>query len=90
MSNLSGMRQDFFTVPVPDFVYIIGNPPYSLKGEVIKRLYEIGKPEKRVPFRSGCLCSGICERQLEFAYLFEKNKKSCGKMHFKTSWNNSG
>ncbi len=30
-------------------------------------------PEKRAPFQSGYLCSGICERQLEFAYLFEKS-----------------
>ena len=107
--------QDFFTVPVPDCDYIISNPPYSLKGEVIKRLYEIGKPfamlinfqgifdskerfkmfrenrvemlwlsprisykrgdgkpENRAPFQSGYLCSEICERQLEFEYLFEK------------------
>ena len=104
--------QDFFNVPVPDCDYIISNPPYSLKGEVIKRLYEIGKPfamlinfqgifdsqvrckmfrenrvemlwlsprvsyirgdgkpEKRAPFQSGYLCSGICKRQLEFAYV---------------------
>ncbi len=31
-----------------------------------------GKPENRAPFQSGYLCSGICERQLEFEYLFEK------------------
>ena len=104
--------QDFFKVLVPDCDYIISNPPYSLKGEVIKRLYEIGKPfamlinfqgifdskerfkmfsenrvemlwlsprisykrgdgkpENRAPFQSGYLCSGICERQLEFEYL---------------------
>lgn len=104
--------QDFFHTEVPDCDYIISNPPYSLKGEVLKRLYEIGKPfamlinfqgifdsrerfrmfkENRVemlwlsprvyyltedgrspmsePFQSGYLCSGICERQLEFAYL---------------------
>ena len=36
--------QDFFQVSVPDCDYIISNPPYSLKSEVIKRLYEIGKP----------------------------------------------
>lgn len=101
--------QDFFKVPVPDCDYTISNPPYSLKGKVIKRLYEIGKPfamlinfqgifdskerfkmfrenrvemlwlsprvnyirgdgkpEKRAPFQSGYLCSGICECQLEF------------------------
>ena len=36
--------QDFFHAAVPDCDYIVSNPPYSLKGEVIKRLYEIGKP----------------------------------------------
>lgn len=104
--------QDFFYTEVPDCDYIVSNPPYSLKSEVLKRLYEIGKPfvmlinfqgifdskerfrmfkenrvemlwlsprvcymsgngqsPKRAPFQSGYLCSGICERQLEFAYL---------------------
>lgn len=36
--------QDFFHTEVPDCDYIVSNPPYSLKGEVLKRLYEIGKP----------------------------------------------
>lgn len=36
--------KDFFKVDVPECDYIISNPPYSLKGEVFKRLYEIGKP----------------------------------------------
>ena len=36
--------QDFFTIEVPDCDYIISNPPYSLKGEVFARLFEIGKP----------------------------------------------
>lgn len=36
--------QDFFYTEVPDCDYIISNPPYSLKGEVFKRLYEINKP----------------------------------------------
>lgn len=36
--------QDFFKASVPDCDYIVSNPPYSLKGEIIKRLYEIGKP----------------------------------------------
>ena len=97
---------------MPDCDYIVSNPPYSQKSEVLKRLYEIGKPfamlinfqgifdskerfrmfkENRVemlwlsprvyyltedgrlparaPFQSGYLCSGICEHQLEFAYI---------------------
>ena len=36
--------QDFFNVDVPECDYIISNPPYSLKGEIFKRLYELGKP----------------------------------------------
>ena len=107
---------DFFEQEVPDCDYIISNPPYSLKGEVFSRLYEIGKPfamlinfqgifdhkdrfelfknhrvemmwlsprvnyikengskPSGVPFQSGYLCSGICEKQLEFEYL-DKNK----------------
>ena len=35
---------DFFEVEIPECDYIISNPPYSLKGEVFKRLYDIGKP----------------------------------------------
>ena len=36
--------QDFFEVDVPECDYIISNPPYSLKGQVFKKLYEIDKP----------------------------------------------
>lgn len=36
--------QDFFQMDVPDCDYIISNPPYSLKNEVLERLYAIGKP----------------------------------------------
>lgn len=35
---------NFFEIDVPDCDYIISNPPYSLKGEVFQRLFEIGKP----------------------------------------------
>lgn len=36
--------EDFFTQPIPKCDYIISNPPYSLKGEVFEKLYEIGNP----------------------------------------------
>lgn len=36
--------QDFFHAHVPECDYIVSNPPYSLKTEVLKRLYEIGRP----------------------------------------------
>lgn len=35
---------DFFLSPVPECDCIISNPPYSIKGEVFQRLFEIGKP----------------------------------------------
>lgn len=37
-------NEDFFTIEVPECDYIISNPPYSLKTEVLERLFEIGKP----------------------------------------------
>lgn len=36
--------EDFFEVAIPKCDYIISNPPYSLKGEVFKRLYETKIP----------------------------------------------
>lgn len=110
------MGQDFFEQEVPECNYIISNPPYSIKSEIFKRLYSIGKPfamlinfqgifdnrerfelfknnkvellwlsprvnyipyggsdYKSVPFQSVYLCSGICDKQIEFAYI-DKNK----------------
>lgn len=36
--------QDFFTMAAPECDYIVSNPPYSKKGEVLQRLFEIDKP----------------------------------------------
>lgn len=36
--------EDFFSIEVPECDYIISNPPYTLKNNIIARLYEIGKP----------------------------------------------
>jgi len=35
---------DFFKIAVPKCDYIISNPPYSVKGEVLEKLFDIGKP----------------------------------------------
>ena len=43
-SHISQEDGDFFLREVPQVDYIISNPPYSLKGEVFSRLYEIGIP----------------------------------------------
>lgn len=39
-----GKEFDFFKCQVPSCDCIISNPPYSLKGKVFERLFEIGKP----------------------------------------------
>ena len=36
--------EDFFEIGVPECDCIISNPPYSIKTEVLKRLFGIGKP----------------------------------------------
>lgn len=36
--------QDFFDMEVQSCDYIISNPPYSCKGDVLQRLFDIGKP----------------------------------------------
>ena len=37
-------NEDFFAIEAPECDYIISNPPYSLKTEVLEKLFEIGKP----------------------------------------------
>lgn len=36
--------QDFFKISVPECDYIISNPPYTVKGAVLRRLFQIGRP----------------------------------------------
>ena len=36
--------QDFFETNIPKCDYIISNPPYSVKGPVLQRLFQIDKP----------------------------------------------
>lgn len=60
--------QDFFTVDVPVCDYIVSNPPYSLKGEVMDRLFKIGKP-----FAMLVNMSGIFDAKARFE-LFKNNR----------------
>jgi hypothetical protein len=59
--------EDFFTYPTPDVDYIISNPPYSVKGKVFKRLFEIG-----IPFAMLVGAVGIFESQERFN-MFKDN-----------------
>jgi hypothetical protein len=62
-------NQDFFTTDTPpDTHYIISNPPYSRKNEVLERLFEL-----KIPFAMLLGVVGIFESKLRFN-LFKKNK----------------
>lgn len=60
--------QDFFYMDIPDCDYIISNPPYSRKGEVLQRLFDIGKP-----FAMLVGVVGLFESQRRFD-MFKNNK----------------
>lgn len=59
---------DFFACETPDCDYIISNPPYSLKTEVLERLFSIGKP-----FAMLVGVVGLFESQKRFE-MFRDNK----------------
>ena len=56
-----GNDQDFFTIEPPKCDYIISNPPYSLKSEVLDRLFQLG-----VPFAMLVGVVGLFESQKRF------------------------
>lgn len=60
--------EDFFKADVPHCDYIISNPPYSLKGEVFKRLYET-----KIPFAMLINFQGIFDHKERFK-LFKENR----------------
>ena len=59
--------QDFFEVDIPTCDYIISNPPYSLKGEIFKRLYNA-----KIPFAMLINFQGIFDHRERFE-MFKNN-----------------
>ena len=59
---------DFFTLEPPSGIdYIISNPPYSLKGEILERLFQLN-----IPFAMLVGVVGIFESQKRFT-MFKNN-----------------
>ena len=54
---------DFFNLDKPDVDYIISNPPYSKRTEIIKRLYSWG-----IPFAMMFNSNGIYDSKIRFDY----------------------
>lgn len=59
---------DFFSMDIPKCDYIISNPPYSIKFEVFRRLFEIN-----IPFAMLVGVVGVFESKKRFD-LFKNNK----------------
>ena len=59
--------EDFFNIEVPKCDYIISNPPYSIKGEILDRLFEI-----KIPFAMLVGVVGLFESQKRFN-MFKNN-----------------
>lgn len=53
--------QDFFECDIPDCDYVISNPPYSVKTQVLERLFEIN-----IPFAMLVGVVGLFESQKRF------------------------
>jgi len=60
--------QDFFNCDIPKCDYIISNPPYSIKGEVFQRLFNIN-----IPFAMLVGVVGLFESQKRFE-MFANNE----------------
>lgn len=63
--------EDFFTMNPPQCDYIISNPPYSKKTEVLQRLFETGKP-----FAMLVGVVGLFESKRRFD-MFKNNEFEC-------------
>ena len=59
--------EDFFEMEAPECDYIISNPPYSLKGQVFQRLFDLG-----IPFAMLVGVVGLFESQKRFE-MFRDN-----------------
>lgn len=81
-------EKNFFTYkPQEPYDTIISNPPFSLKDEIVKRLYELNKPyaillpipslqrQKRFPYIKDCQAL-IFDKRINYYTNLNKKKKS--------------
>ena len=60
--------KDFFKIEIPECDYIISNPPYSKRNEILKKLFELKKP-----FAMLMNTNGLFDSNLRWN-LFKNNK----------------
>ena len=60
--------EDFFSIDIPNCDYIISNPPYSIRNDILTKLFEINKP-----FAMLMNTNGIFDSQVRWK-LFKENQ----------------
>ena len=75
--------QDFFTIDPPKCDYIISNPPYSVKGEVLQRLFDLGiaKTDQDILQEAMLLIRAFCAER-HFTIYYTRIWNSGGKTIF--------
>ena len=71
---------DFFKIEIPECDYIISNPPYSKRNEILKRLFELRKP-----FAMLMNTNGLFDSEIRWN-LFKKNNFSLIYLKGRTSF----
>lgn len=82
--------QDFFAIDPPKCDYIISNPPYSLKGEVFERLFQLNIPFAMLVgvvglFESQKRFKMFREHDFEIMYLKKKTNKGGTNLDYQTA-----
>ena len=86
-SHIDDGQNFFFYEPKEHYDFIISNPPFSLKDQILKRLYELNKPyamllplptlqgQKRFPYLKDCEAL-IFDKRISFWLDLEHTKRS--------------
>ena len=86
-SHIDDGKNFFYYEPEEYYDYIISNPPFSMKDDVLKRLYELKKPyamllplptlqgQKRFPYLKDCQAL-IFDKRISFWLDLEHTKRS--------------
>ena len=73
--------QDFFTIDPPKCDYIISNPPYSVKGEVLQRLFDLGIPFAKMDVQGISAIIDLAHRIISLYRVQEKDKQGEPKLN---------
>jgi len=68
---------DFFKIHIPECDYIVSNPPYSLRNDILQRLFKIGKPFAMLMNANGVFDSDLrwcLFRDNNFTFIYLKKR----------------